>query len=95
MHVPPVQQDPVAQSAVVPSGKKIPPNVLHPVIVVMEELPPVQHAPVPVSHAPQVVPLKKPYGRGQFEILVIPRHVIPSQQDPYTQSISQLPLNVN
>jgi hypothetical protein len=66
MHVPPVQQEPVMQSAVVPSGKKIPPIALHPVIVVMEELPPVQHAPVPVSHAAHVKPEKKEYGLGQF-----------------------------
>jgi hypothetical protein len=54
------------QSAVVPSGKKIPPIALHPEIFVMDELPPVQHAPVPVSHAAHVKPAKKEYGLGQF-----------------------------
>jgi hypothetical protein len=81
-----VQQDPVTHNAVVPSGKKIPPSALHPVIVVMEELPPVQHAPVPVSHAPQVIPAKNEFGLSQFACFVIPKQVIPWQQDPYTQS---------
>ena len=45
MQVPPVQQEPVTHNAVVPSGKNIPPNALHPEIFVIDELPPVQHAP--------------------------------------------------
>jgi hypothetical protein len=61
-----VQQEPVTQRAVDPSGKKIPPNASHPVMVVMEELPPVQHAPVPVSHAAHVIPAKNAFGLLQF-----------------------------
>jgi hypothetical protein len=45
VQVPPVQQEPVTHNAVVPSGKNIPPIALHPEIVVIDELPPVQHAP--------------------------------------------------
>ena len=61
-----MQQEPVMHKAVVPSGKNIPPNALHPEILVIDELPPVQHAPVPVSHAAHVEPKKKEYGFGQF-----------------------------